>query len=396
MNSGTIGFPANGQISDETRRLCLVTHRCRKNDGQGRVNYEIALAAVEAGWHVTFLGTELADNLANHPNVRWIKVQSSKLPSGLLKYQVFALKTARVLQRRRGEFDVIHADGFITWGATDINVAHFVHSGWLNCGYFPGGWFQSVHSFYQRLFTHLNSALERIAFRQASLVVALSDRIAEELISIGVEPKRISIIPNGTDLKEFEPGSSTRDEFGLPEGPPLFLFAGDIRTSRKNLDSVLRALVLVKDCHLVVAGHLEGSPFPALARKLGVTERVHFLGKVRNMPGLMRSVDAFVFPSRYEPFGLVLLEALASGLPVITTRLAGCSVIVGEGGAVLDNPEDFKTLACWMNELASDENLRSDIGARARRIAEDYSWDRMATQYLQLYEKVVLAKESRA
>jgi glycosyltransferase involved in cell wall biosynthesis len=203
----------------------------------------------------------------------------------------------------------------------------------------------------------------------------------------------MAFVPNGTDLEEFRPGNSIRGQFGLPEGVPLFLFAGDIRTTRKNLDTVLRAMVSVENCLLVVAGRLEGSPFPLLARELGVADRVRFLGMIGDMPGLMRSVDAFVFPSRYEAMSLVLLEAMAAGLPVITANSAGGAEIIADGGRILDDPEDFKSLAVLMNELVLDENLRRGLGTRARAIAEDYSWRRMATRYLELYESLVTFKE---
>lgn len=377
-----------------TGRLCIVTHRCRKNDGQGRVNYEIAKAAVKAGWQVTFLGTELADDLANHSQVKWLKVNASRLPSNLLRYQIFAWKSARLLRRYAGEYDVIHANGFITWHRTDVNTAHFVHSGWLNSGYFPYRWLGSPYGFYQRLFTSLNAILERIAFKQAKIVVAVSEKIASELRIIGVDTASISVIHNGADLKEFQPGPSMRTQFGLPEGVALFLFAGDIRTTRKNLDTVLHALAAAPGCHLAVAGQLDGSPYPALAKELGVADRVHFLGMIRDIAVLMRSVDAFIFPSRYEAMSLVLLEAMASGLPVITAQTAGGAEIIGDSGRILANPDDVTTLSKWVNELATNAGLRDTIGQRARAIAEGYSWQRMAAQYLELYNNLLPAKVS--
>jgi glycosyltransferase involved in cell wall biosynthesis len=356
------------------------------------VNYEIARAAAKAGWQVTFLGTELADDLANHSQIRWLKVDASRLPSNLLRYQIFAWKSARLLRRYAGEFDVIHANGFITWHKTDVNTAHFVHSGWLNSGYFPYQWLRSPYGFYQRLFTYLNAMLERIAFKRAKIVVAVSEKIASELCIIGVDTATISVIHNGADLEEFQPGPSMRAQFGLPEGGALLLFAGDIRTPRKNLDTVLHALAAAPNCHLVVAGRLEGSPYPALAKELGVADRVHFLGMIRDIAGLMRSVDVFVFPSRYEAMSLVLLEAMASGLPVITAQTAGGAEIVGEGGRILADPDDVSTLSNWITELASNPEILTIIGKRARVIAEGYSWQRMATQYLELYQNLLPAK----
>jgi glycosyltransferase involved in cell wall biosynthesis len=106
----------------------------------------------------------------------------------------------------------------------------------------------------------------------------------------------------------------------------------------------------------------------------------------------MRSVDVFLFPSRYEPLGLVLLEAMASGLPIITARTAGGAELLAGGGRVLDDPDDAVMLAAWMSELAGDAGLRQRLGAAAREAAAPYSWRNMTDKYLRLYEDVAGAK----
>jgi glycosyltransferase involved in cell wall biosynthesis len=105
------------------------------------------------------------------------------------------------------------------------------------------------------------------------------------------------------------------------------------------------------------------------------------------MPALMRSVDVFVFPSRYEPFGLVILEALASGLPVISARNAGGAEIVGEGGIIISDPEDIQELSKSMDRLAKDINLRSTMSERAREIATGLSWSHMTERYFEIYDQ---------
>jgi len=371
------------------KRLCIVTHVCRRNDGQGRVNYEVAKAALAAGWKVTLIASEVAPDLTGDQNLVWIKVPASRAPSALLKYQIFAWNTARWLRRHGGEFDIVHANGFITWYKADVNTAHFVHAGWWRSGYFPYRWLGSPYQAYQSLYTRLNASLEKRAFQQARAVVAVSGKIAAELQTIGVSPSKIEVIANGVDIAEFCPGPAERDHFGLPPDVPLALFAGDIRTSRKNLDTVLRAMVTAAGCHLVVAGRLEGSPYPALARTLGVAERVYFLGMVMEMARLMRCVDLFVFPSRYEPMGLVIVEAMACGLPVLTASSAGGAEIVGDGGRVLETPNDWETLASWIGQLIGDPDVRLAMGRRARKIAEGYFWGAMGEKYLALYARLL-------
>jgi glycosyltransferase involved in cell wall biosynthesis len=379
-------------VSRRPKHLCIVTHRCQPNDGQGRVNYEIVKAALKAGWRVTFLGSELADDLAAASGLEWVRIARSRLPGNLLRYQLFALKSAVWLRRNGERFDVIHVNGFITWHDADVNTAHFVHSGWLRSRYFPYHRPRRPYAVYQLLFTRLNALLERMAFKRAGVVVAVSPKIAVELSAAGVPGRQIATICNGVDLAEFHPGSTARTLFSLPETSVLFLFAGDIRMPRKNLQTVLQALVLAPGLHLAVAGGLAASPYPALAAKLGVADRVYFLGAIVEMAKLMRAVDVFVLPSRYDPLGLVVLEAMASGLPVVTAQSVGAAELLAGGGRVLDDPDDAATLAAWMCELANDAGLRQRMGAAAHEAAAPYAWQNMTDKYLRLYEDIAGAK----
>lgn len=382
--------------------LCLVSHGCRRNDGQGRVNYEIVKAALRRGWRVTFIGAYLADDLPTDglrtddlrieelpraPALQWLKVERSSLPSNLIKNLIFAVKASTLLSRHKNEFDIIHTTGFTVWSRTNINTVHFVHSGWLQNRFYPYWPIYSLYALYQYFFTFLNSHLERHAFKVSGRVIAVSEKVEDEIKHCGVAQEKLSVIHNGVDLEEFHPGPARRADFSLPEGKTLFLFAGDIRSKRKNLDSVLKALSLAPEIHLAVAGALRKSPYPALAETLCVADRVHFLGLVKDMPALMRSVDAFVFPSRYEPFGLVLLEALASGLPVITAATAGGATVIGDGGIVLSNPEDIQQLANAMLLLANDPKLRSEMAGKALAISAGLSWSGMTDQYFEIYDQ---------
>ncbi|WP_415914260.1 glycosyltransferase family 4 protein [Paraburkholderia sp. J67] len=372
-------------------RILIVTHQFAKNDGQGRVNYEIVRAALAAGHSVTMLSSSAADELSRHPRARFVKIESSRAPTRLLQYQVFAWRSWRWIRAHRDEFDVVHVNGFITWATADVNSVHFVHDGWYRCGFYPFRLFRSAREAYQVIYTRLNAYLEARAFRQARAVVAVSGKVRDEMRVSGVDARRLQVIYNGVDIDEFAPGPAERSRFGLPDAPFLFLFAGDLRIARKNLDTVLHALRdAPANAHLVVAADLRGNQrYPALAAELGVAERVHFLDFVRDMPALMRSVDAFVFPSRYEAMSLVLLEALAAALPVVTARTTGGAEVVGaDCGLVLENPDDVAGIAAAIDYLASDPERSARMGQAARELARTLGWDVMAQRYLSLYEHV--------
>jgi glycosyltransferase involved in cell wall biosynthesis len=378
-------------IQPQQARLALVSHRFQRNDGQGRVNYEIARAALDHGYELTILAAHCAEEIATHPRARFLPMGREALPTELLRNLAFARSSARWLRRHRHELDLIQGNGFVTWEDCDIVAAHFIHAGWRKSPYYP---FTSLspYSLYQRLYTFLNSRWEKRAFLRASRVVAVAHGIARELEVLGVPADRIEVIYNGVDTEQFSPGPSDRDSFGLPLDVPLALFVGDIRTPRKNLDTVLRALQQTPEIHLAVAGSVKGSPYPALARELGVSERVIFLDKVSRIASLMQSVDLFVFPSRYEAHPLVVLEAMASGLPAIVSGNFGAEKFLGDGGHILKDPNDVNALAARMNELMQAPEKRRSMALAARERALGMKWSTMAAAYLDVYEKLLHSK----
>jgi glycosyltransferase involved in cell wall biosynthesis len=207
-----------------------------------------------------------------------------------------------------------------------------------------------------------------------------------------VPAERIEVIYNGVDADQFFPGTSERSTFKLPSQVPLTLFVGDIRTSRKNLDTVLRALQHETGIYLAVAGKVANSPYPALARELGVSARVFFLDKVSRIAALMRSVDLFVFPTRYEPFGLVVLEAMASGVPAIVSGSSGAEEFLGASGEILKDPNDVIALATLMSDLLQAPEKRRAMALVGRRRALEMRWSTMAAAYLTVYNKVISSR----
>ena len=380
--------------TSERLRLALVTPRIIRGDGQGRVNYEIVRHALKRGTDVAVITASLAPELEAEERLRWIRFGHASLPTSLLRSQLFSLESGRWLARNARRFDVVQGNGSVTLAACDVNTAHFVHGAWSKSEAHTSRQERNAYGLYHRLLTALHAAQERIAYDRARHVVAISQQVKDQLTALGVAEEKISVIYNGVDTVEFAPGAPSRAEFGLPEGRFLALFAGDMTTPRKNLDTVLAALPHAPDVHLVVVGSLRKNPYPARVEALGLAERVTFLGFRRDIPAIMRSVDAFVYPSRYEPLGLVVLEALASGLPVVTVRATGASELIGRDcGFVIAAAQDYRKLADALGRLASDGELRAGMALAARRTAERYTWSAMAERYYGLYEALRQKRE---
>lgn len=367
--------------------IAIITHKIIRNDGQGRVNFEVAKAAAARCKKVYLISAEVAPEILMLPNVRWIKVTHGPFPTAILRNLWFSFGSSSALRRIRDPKLLVVTNGAVTLSRSDINAAHFVHSGWLKSEY--NEFVFSVKGIYQRFYTYLNSKLERMAFGRSESIVAVSSRIFGELIQINIDKGRVHVVHNGVDEEEFKPGASDRIKLGLPDNKVIVLFVGDIATDRKNLGLVMRAAIDLPEVHLVVVGDDRKTPFVAEAQRLGIASRVQFMGFRRDVGDLMRASDIFVLPSRYEPWGLVVVEAMATGLPVIVSKNVGAAEIIKDGeGIVLEDPNNVEQLNQALRRLVSSRDLRMEIGQRAYEKARQYSWKIVAGRYVDIFYKI--------
>ena len=233
-------------------------------------------------------------------------------------------------------------------------------------------------------------ALEARVFARTPRIVAIAARGKREIERLyGVPAARISVIYNGVDLERFHPdhaaalGPPARAEAGLPAGEHVLLFAGS-GWERKGLATAIEALARLDQAWLIVIGRGDETRYRRLAARLGVADRLCWLGLRADLERWYGAADVLVLPTRYEPFGNVHLEALASGLPVVTTTAAGGAEVVEEGrnGAVIA-PADAAALATAV-ELLRGQN-RTDLAGAARRAAEPFTYGRQACQFERLY-----------
>jgi len=388
----------NASLPSEERgtplRLLVVTHNVIKGDGQGRANFEIARYARKQGIEVTLIADRV-DPEMEESGVRWIRLQPKRRSNWLIHGLEFTLRANRLVESLRNDYDLIHGYGYTLDRPHHINTSQYVHSAWRKSPVHVSRQNRNLYGAYQWLYSYINAVGEKRAYANARVLVPASNTVRQELMELGFPPDRMRVILNGADPAEFHPGKEDRAALGLPENVPLALFAGDIRTGRKNLDTTLAALAKSPNLHLAVVGKKEGSPFPALAEKLGVAERTHFLDFRRDIAQIMRACDFFVFPSRYEACALVLVEAISSGLPVITAKTTGGSEVISEAsGILLNDPNDAEALATAMNRLVGDRDLRQAMSMAAAESSSRYTWDKIAGAYYGLYRETASGKES--
>jgi UDP-glucose:(heptosyl)LPS alpha-1,3-glucosyltransferase len=239
------------------------------------------------------------------------------------------------------------------------------------------------------------------------IVAAISNYVAEQFRRhYDLNDNRIAVIPNG--VKTGEPPDKNRVNrfreqilagLGLKETdhPVLFLFAGH-NFKRKGLDCLIRAMQPVsiqpagRQAFLVVAGADKSAGYLRLAGKLNVRQRVLFLGKVSNIADAIAATDVAVLPTFYDPCSRFILEALAAGKPVITTRFNGAVDFFTDNrhGKVVDKPDNVAALADALMYFTNLANIQKASQAIiADKIKENVSVTRLATQLKGLYEGIL-------
>ncbi|MGI4793836.1 MAG: glycosyltransferase family 4 protein [Janthinobacterium lividum] len=220
--------------------------------------------------------------------------------------------------------------------------------------------------------------------------VAISERVASELKQYYAVPdSRIAMIPNGVNIERFRADAVARQEvraeFGIPVEAPLLLFAGH-EFERKGLAYIVQALAkLDPEVRLLVVGGGTEGPYRTMADKAGIkADRLVFAGRRSDMPRLYAAADVFVFPTYYEAFGLVCMEAMAAGLPLFATKVGGIEDYLEDGvngGFIRRDAED---IADRLRPVLADAELRQRLSRGARSTAEHYTWTKVAERYLEL------------
>jgi UDP-glucose:(heptosyl)LPS alpha-1,3-glucosyltransferase len=308
----------------------------------------------------------------------------------LIAYPWFLLAGSLATRRRRR--GVVQATGAIVLDQVDTIAVHYCHQSGIAT--------PSRATWLTRLYiaavTILNRVSERLCYtiQRDATFVCVSDGVAEEIRShFPAAADRVITIHNGVDTEAFAPGSraeeaaALRVQMGIGGERLTAAFVGS-EWERKGLEPAIRALAQAPQWDLLVAGGGDRERYERLAAELGVAARVHWLGVTRDVPLALAAADALVFPSAYEAFPLVALEAAASGLPILATPVNGVRELIvdGESGFLIE--PDPTSIASRLSELAEDAELRRGIGAAARQAVLQFSWDRMVRLHHDLYQRL--------
>jgi len=276
----------------------------------------------------------------------------------------------------------------------------------------PNGvlWVQSVHKawieissrfrdIYGRIRQRLNPfhpvalALEKyiIGGHRYRRLIALTEQVKCDLVRLyGVPPEKVDIVPNGFSPHEFGLTRASslrpamRQQLGYPDNEKVILFVAN-ELDRKGFGPLLRSIAALGDSlvSLLVVGRIGPGRYTDEIAALGMNTRVRFAGPSNDVAQYYAAADVFALPTEYEAWGLVVIEALASGLPVVTSRLAGAAVAVVDGrtGILLDDPRNVQSITAALGTVLSGSCETAD---RISESVEPYSWNRVLPRYEQI------------
>jgi glycosyltransferase involved in cell wall biosynthesis len=250
----------------------------------------------------------------------------------------------------------------------------------------------------------------RQAFRRAGFVTACSADLTRRAVALGAAPERIETVPYGVDTARFRPDvearRAQRRQIGVHERTPLVVAAGRL-VRKKGFEYLIDAMARLPAAVLALAG--EGTLAGDLhdrARAAGVADRVRFLGDLTQdrVGGLLAAADVVCIPSIRDDSGNVdglpnvLMEALASGTPVVTTSAGGILSVVNDGITALVVPErDSAAIAACIGHIIAQPALGRQVGAAARRLVEErFGWDRAAERFEAAYASALAFTSTRS
>jgi glycosyltransferase involved in cell wall biosynthesis len=371
--------------------VTIVAHHVGSVGGMELQLAELAIGLRELGHHVTVIAH--ACELPADAGVTFHRVRGPSRPF-LLGYPWFMVAGSLAVRRwRRG---VVHATGAIVLNRVDVIAVHYCHQ----VGVITPSRNTRPFRAHVKVMGMMSRLGERLCFHRnaAATFVCVSEGVASEIREHYPQlSERVLIIYNGVDTAVFAPGHhrgparALREQLGIAQERLVAAFVGS-EWERKGLGIAIEALASSADWDLAVAGSGDREHYQGLADALGVGERVHWLGVVRDVHVVYALADAFVLPSSYETFSLVTFEAAASGLAVLATPVSGVRELIDDGRNGFLITQDPGMIGERLARLSSDAELRERIGRAARESALEFSWQQMVRRHHELYTRLAAGR----
>jgi UDP-glucose:(heptosyl)LPS alpha-1,3-glucosyltransferase len=396
--------PAGRRYAPGVLRVALTHMRHAATGGTERYLNQLAASLAERGHEVTIVCRSRA--LPPHPAVRFEVLRPFSL-GGAWRVSSFAEAVERHVRER--SYDVVYGLGR-TWSQDLIRLGGGLQATYLELAHQDtlGTWERRLSLGMGKHRTILEIEARALAPGACWRVVCNSQRVKRDVVlRYGRDPGEIEVIYNGVDVERFHPrrrqegGQRVRAESGFGREHTLVLFLGT-GYGRKGLAEVLEAFpALLRHrpaARLVVVGYdSDGKRHAARAEALGISAEVRFLGGRQDPEDCFAAADVYVLPTRYDPFANSTLEALATGLPTITTEDNGAAELIQDSvqGTVLPRQRDGTSLERALIHWTEPEALRAGALA-ARELALEHTHVKAMEQSRDLVERCARSKRARS
>jgi glycosyltransferase involved in cell wall biosynthesis len=402
----------NWRRGKEVLNVCFVTPEYFPiSGGTGAYVYYLSHSLQKLGHnvHVVARHSEDAEDVFEGIKVHYRKGAGNVL-TRYWRFARSATKKIEELNKQIG-FDVIHANlplvpSFAIPKDSAKALVCAVHSTWKGEAIVTRQSNPKELNPNEKMMLRFNRLLRRYEtklMKRSDALIAVSRYTVGELTELyGIEEEKIHVIYNGVDVNKFKPRpdrAELRREFGLEEEKKIVLFVGRLY-HRKGLEILLRSIPPVIQEFSDVKFAISGTGFKKkeqslrnLAKQLEIEDYVTFLGYVpdEKLPSLYSASDIFVLPAIYENFPFAILEAQATALPVISTKVGGIPefLVDNENGFLID-PGDEKQLTQRVLTLLQDPKLAEEMGRRGRKLIEEkFAWRLITGQVIDLYHKLL-------
>ncbi|MGO8673072.1 MAG: glycosyltransferase family 4 protein [Capsulimonadaceae bacterium] len=373
-------------------RIALVANNIHFRGGMERYCAELARYLCR-DHEVHLFASEIDDVPFDKVTVHYVR--TVKRPIITLFAQYF-LRSSRAVRDAGVDFDIIHTIGGIT-ARQNVVTTQYCQYAWGDVLKKEGGKIEGI-SAYHHFMWRLAGYFERkaVASPETRAVSAVSERVKQDLIRFyGCPKEKIDVIYNAVDPDRFHPDNrrfraEIRTRYAVPGDRIVALFVGEYR--RKGLGTVIEALGKVDnpDVHLLAVGRGNLAHYQALAEKSGIADRMTLAEPARDIERVFGAADLFVFPTYYEPFGMVITEAMASGVPVITTRRSGAAEMIVDGvsGLLVESPSDTDELAGRISQAVNDPFLLQRLADNSRDAVSHHTWETVGRKTVDIYHRV--------
>jgi glycosyltransferase involved in cell wall biosynthesis len=366
--------------------VAFVAHAVGEKGGMERAAAELIRRGSEY-FRFLVVSSALAADL--RPLVEWRRVRIPARPAAV-RFATFWATAGREL--RQIHADLVHVLGAIVPNRADVATVQFCHAGYRDAaGSLAPVGRPPLRRLNTALARGLGLATERRCYRpgRVRMLAAVSAGVAREL-ERHYPSVPVVVTPNGVDCERFRPppSRSSRDRI------TAVFVAGD--WDHKGLGIAIEALAAAPGVALDVVGAGDVARFRVIAGRYGVAERVRFLGPRSDVERVLQASDVFVLPTLYEAYSLATLEAAASGLPIIVTRVNGVEELMGDDEAGFIVEREPHAISTALARLAADADLRHKLGAEARRRALGFGWDRSVQAVLEAYDRLLGARTPEA